>query len=525
MLERMFHMPALSKVSMMADHDRGYTWIVCRLTASSRLYVFLCSGDHFPGPILDAVARVHALLGVLEDDLDEGAELGGDDVGDDPERAVHGGRHVAHLVVGEHPVGDVEVLGELQRRVGVLVGDAVEAVAELALDVAPGDHELDGSGDVDPAVVVGPLRVGPRGAGREVPPERPPLVERPGPAGGRLRHVGRRRGAGAGVADDGGGGPGVVDEPGGGHQVVVTGRLVGVDQHGEAVADVDVEGVVRVLHGVGAVHLHQPQVVALDAEVERRLDARVADAEPVRLAGLEGEHGRLGRRRRGVLGPSLAVDEHAGGAADGAAGVEQAGHDLVVLGVPVADEHRVVAFGRRLVEGHRDEQPADDADGAVAARGALHAHGREVEEGADLVLGLPLVGEVGVGRDGALRPGHAVHPRVLAVLHPVPGEEQRLVQLVEDVDDDVVVGGAVDPRPGELAVDEDHLLGHAAQQGLGAVRHLPLEEQVRVLGPRQRRQHQQQQHAGGGDAHGRRHVVSSAAAVSPPDPTYLLVLS
>jgi len=95
-----------------------------------------------------------------------------------------------------------------------------------------------------------------------------------------------------------------------------------------------------------------------------------------------------------------------------------------------------------------------------------------------------------------------------ACMHSLPGEEERVVELVEDVDDDVVVGGAVDPGSGELAVDEDDLLGHA-QQGLGPVRHLPLEEQVRVLGPRhqgQRRQHQQQDAGGGGSARRRRHV-------------------
>jgi hypothetical protein len=97
-----------------------------------------------------------------------------------------------------------------------------------------------------------------------------------------------------------------------------------------------------------------------------------------------------------------------------------------------------------------------------------------------------------------------------------PGEKERMVELVEDVDDDVVVGGAVDPGAGELAVDEDDLLGHA-QQGLGPVRHLPLEEQVRVLGPRQGRQRRQdQQHAGGGggNTRRRRHVSRCSA---PPE--------
>jgi len=31
---------------------------------------------------------------------------------------------------------------------------------------------------------------------------------------------------------------------------------------------VDVEGVIGVLHGVGALHLHQPKAVALDLDVD-----------------------------------------------------------------------------------------------------------------------------------------------------------------------------------------------------------------------------------------------------------------
>uniref|UniRef100_A0A804QQV0 Uncharacterized protein n=1 Tax=Zea mays TaxID=4577 RepID=A0A804QQV0_MAIZE len=84
-----------------------------------------------------------------------------------------------------------------------------------------------------------------------------------------------------------------------------------------------------------------------------------------------------------------------------------------------------------------------------------------------------------------------------------PGEKERMVELVEDVDDDVVVGGAVDPGARELAVDEDDLLGHS-QQGPGPVRHLPLEEQVGVLGPGQGRQRRHDQQHAGGNAHRRR---------------------
>jgi hypothetical protein len=39
----------------------------------------------------------------------------------------------------------------------------------------------------------------------------------------------------------------------------------------------------------------------------------------------------------------------------------------------------------------------------------------------------------------------------------VPGDEERLVEVVEHVDDDVPVGGDVDDGARELAVDADHL--------------------------------------------------------------------
>ncbi|BAS74928.1 Os01g0816850, partial [Oryza sativa Japonica Group] len=235
-----------------------------------------------------------------------------------------------------------------------------------------------------------------------------------------------------------------------------------------------VQRVVAVLHGVRALHLHELEAVALDAHVERRLDPHVADAEPVHLAGLHGVHGRVGR----VL-LVLAVDDETRRPADALAGVEVLRQHGVVLGVPVADEDRVVAG--RLVEGHRDEQPAVHGDDPVAAGRALHAHAGEVEEGPDLVLGLPFVRPVCARLDRAIRPRHSVHPRVLPLLDPVPGSQEGMVELVEDVDDDVVVGAAVDGWAGEHVVDEHHLLGHVHNRP-GPVRHLPIEEVVRVLG-------------------------------------------
>ena len=98
----------------------------------------------------------------------------------------------------------------------------------------------------------------------------------------------------------------------------------------------------------------------------------------------------------------------------------------------------------------------------------------------------------------------------------VPMEQERLVEHIEDIDEDVVVGGAVDGRPRELAVDEDHLL-RRPQDVLGPVRHLPLEEVVGVLRARpggERHQHEQRGGAGAAHCHRRPHHPCSLAG--PP---------
>ena len=68
----------------------------------------------------------------------------------------------------------------------------------------------------------------------------------------------------------------------------------------------------------------------------------------------------------------------------------------VVGPVPVADEGGVVGGGRR--EGDADLGAAEDAD---AAGGLVEGERGEVVVGADLVLGLHDVGEVGAQRDRA----------------------------------------------------------------------------------------------------------------------------
>ena len=190
------------------------------------------------------------LCGVLEDDLDEVTEGGIDDVGSKGEVADGGSGVVGDEVVLEDLVAHTVVLSEFQWGFAVNVGDTVKSVAEFSTGPAEGVNELDGASDVDLAVVVRSLRVGPGGAGGQVPAEGSELVERPGPAFGCW---GKLRGGGAhtvGVTEDAGGAEGLLGEARGGDHVVVLGLLVGGHEDGEALSDVDVEGVVLVLNNV-----------------------------------------------------------------------------------------------------------------------------------------------------------------------------------------------------------------------------------------------------------------------------------
>jgi hypothetical protein len=91
---------------------------------------------------------------------------------------------------------------------------------------------------------------------------------------------------------------------------------------------------------------------------------------------------------------------------------------LVAGAVPVADEHGVLVG--RQGERDGDERAAADTDRAEPAGGLVERQRREVEEAADLVLGLHAVREVLAWGDRAVRAGHAVLPRVLALLQTVP---------------------------------------------------------------------------------------------------------
>uniref|UniRef100_A0A5K1DRY5 Uncharacterized protein n=1 Tax=Nymphaea colorata TaxID=210225 RepID=A0A5K1DRY5_9MAGN len=120
-------------------------------------------------------------------------------------------------------------------------------------------------------------------------------------------------------------------------------------------------------------------------------------------------------------------------------------------GVPIPDEHGEIVG--RVIKGNGDVEATVDAEAAEGAGSLVHGGGREVEVAADLVLDLKVIGKVAAGGDGAVGAGHAVHPGVLPLLNAAPGEQEGLVQLVEHVDDDVVVGGGVDVGSRELPID------------------------------------------------------------------------
>jgi len=101
----------------------------------------------------------------------------------------------------------------------------------------------------------------------------------------------------------------------------------------------------------------------------------------------------------------------------------------VVGPVPVADEGGVVGGRRR--EGDGDLRAAEDADAAEAAGGLVEGERGEVVVGADLVLGLHDVGEVGARRDRARRAGHAVLERVPPLLEPAPASSHASIWLSE----------------------------------------------------------------------------------------------
>lgn len=87
----------------------------------------------------------------------------------------------------------------------------------------------------------------------------------------------------------------------------------------------------------------------------------------------------------------------------------------------------------------------------------MHRRRREVRKGPNLILSLELVGVVGARRNGAVCSKDSILPRVLPLLYPIPSNQKRLVEVVDDGENDVVVGRTVEPRPRKLPVNENTL--------------------------------------------------------------------
>ena len=86
--------------------------------------------------------------------------------------------------------------------------------------------------------------------------------------------------------------------------------------------------------------------------------------------------------------------------------------------IPVTNKESEISRG----SGIRDSYgcPLVHVDPPKTAGCAVQGRGREVDEGADLILGLPFVGEVGVGRNGAVDAQNSVLPGVFPLFDPVP---------------------------------------------------------------------------------------------------------
>lgn len=114
------------------------------------------------------VPGLHGLLGVLEHDLGEASVVGLHHGG--PEDSAAAGGAAGDSAEVEHS-SDVEVIGELDRSVSGDEGHAVDGIPLLGVDDRGRVGELDCRCCVDQPVVVRPLRIRPRSARTQIPPD------------------------------------------------------------------------------------------------------------------------------------------------------------------------------------------------------------------------------------------------------------------------------------------------------------------------------------------------------------------
>ena len=159
-----------------------------------------------------------ALLVVLKDDFDEIPVLGFDHVGCNRDLVVRlvdiSWWFILDCIILEHLVGNLVVLGQLQWGVGILVGDTVDGIPQLAIYCASCVHQLDGSGDGDLTIDVRTLWVRSGSTCGQVPSQGAELIQGPSPAHWGLRERGGSRTLSSLIPDYGGGLEVVLGEPG-----------------------------------------------------------------------------------------------------------------------------------------------------------------------------------------------------------------------------------------------------------------------------------------------------------------------
>nr|GLL42455.1 hypothetical protein ACMD2_04951 [Ipomoea trifida] len=244
-----------------------------------------------------------------------------------------------------------------------------------------------------------------------------------------------------GIAYESHGGELLLEEPAGGHQVVILWILIGCDQNREALSGMEIKGIVIILHGLPSLKGRKWLHLVSDLAVLG------VDHQPVRPG-------------------------------NGVAVVKGFLEVLVALVVPVAEED--IELVRGPIKRDGDEFTAVDSEGAVSTGRAVEVGAGEVEVGPDLILHLEMIGIVCTGHDGTHGSRHPILPGILPLLNTVPMEQQRLIQFIKHINNNVVVGCAVDGGARQFTVDENRIFSHT-QRGQFTVRHLPVEEHVRIL--------------------------------------------
>ena len=238
---------------------------------------------------------------------------------------------------------------------------------------------------------------------------------------------------------------------------VVAWFLIGFDEDVVALADVDVEDVGLVGHDGDKVGGDDGELVAIDVELEGRLDGSVDDADQMSLAGLE-----IHLKARSCLSCAVVRAPHVHT-------VDEASvHDARSVFRSISDglSEVVLRIDGFVAPILKDSIPSVDI--VLGRARAVAGHGAE-----DTVVGLEsevrvvpsraiVAGHKGVGhllawRKGTLRDGrHAIH--LVGAEHAKTVEVKRcavVLKLVLEVDHNGVAPAGFDERAGHLTVDHE----------------------------------------------------------------------